>query len=261
MSQSAIKVGELDLTQSIITSKFQPDRLIKVPSGVVFLDTKSRQLGIWQADSVEIKSSYGSSESDLFEPVDITVNQLDVFILEQSTSKIARFDASLNFIQDIVIGNQRIYPSHMALDSRRNIFILSPETDEIFYSKNYSSNFNLFLDLSAELNEISCIKDMAINTKNELAVLMLCKDWVGIYSESGRIISRHRIKIDEPFLILYSMQNWLTLNAKGSIQILGKEPIQLVTDGQQVKDAIIENKMLWIMSEKAIVIYDLASLL
>ena len=102
---------------------------------------------------------------------------------------------------------------------------------------------------------------MAINTKNELAVLMLCKDWVGIYSESGRIISRHRIKIDEPFLILYSMQNWLTLNAKGSIQILGKEPIQLVTDGQQVKDAIIENKMLWIMSEKAIVIYDLASLL
>lgn len=248
----------MDLTPSIISSEFHPDRLVKTPGGVVFFDSENRQLGLWEADSIQIKSSFGSYGSDLFDPVDVTANQLDVFVLDQTGHKIVQYDASLNFLQDIPLEDETIYPSQMAIDSRRNLYIYSPETDEIRHSQGLSGRLNLFLDMSRDMDGAACVSDMNINHRDELALLMPCKAQMNVHARSGRLIRRYPISIDDPIRILTLDQSWLAVSNKGMIQILGHSPIQLPMEGQEVKDAIVVNNMVWILSDKAIMIYDVS---
>ena len=249
----------MDLTQSIISSDFQPDRLVKTPSGVVFFDSKNRQLGLWVSDSIEIKSSFGSHGSDLFDPVDLMANQLDVFVLDQSAHKIGRFDAALNFIQDISLDNEAIYPSQMTMDSRRNMYIYSPETDEILHSQGLSGQLNLFLDLGRDMDGSPCVFDMRMNKRDELALLMPCQNQVNIHARSGRLIRRFATFVENPIRILPFKQFWLVINQKGMIQVLGSERIQLPMDGQTIMDAIVVNNMVWVLSDKGIIIYDVVT--
>ncbi len=247
----------MDLTESIISSDFQPDRLVKTPGGVVFFDSENRNLGLWASDSVEIKTSFGSHGSDLFDPVDVVANQLDVFVLDQSAHKMVQFDAALNFIQDIPFNIESMYPSQMAMDSRRNFYIFSPETDEIYHSAGLSGQFNLYLDLSRGLVGAACVSDMVINHRDELALMMPCNESVNIHARSGRLIRRYALSISDPIRILPLKQSWVAVNEKGMIQTLGSEPFQLPLNGQRIRDAIIVNNMMWVLSDKGITIYDL----
>lgn len=249
----------MDLTPSIISFDFQPDRLVKTPRGVVFFDSGSRQLGLWASDSVEIRTSFGSHGSDLFDPVDITGSQLDIFVLDQSAHKIIQFDAALNFIQDISLDDETIYPSQMAMDTRRNFYLYSTETNEIRHSGGLSGQLNLFLDLSSNMDGGTCVSDMAINQRDELALLMSCKAQVHIHARSGRLTRRYSVAVNEPIRILPINQSWIVVDEEGMIQVLGSNPIQLPLEDQIVKDAIVVNNMVWVLSDKGITIYDLVT--
>ncbi len=242
----------MDLTPSIISSDFQPDRLVKTPRGVVFFDSESRQLGLWASESVEIKTSFGSHGSDLFDPVDITGSQLDIFVLDQSAHKIIQFDAALNF-------NETIYPSQMAMDTRRNFYLYSTETNEIRHSGGLSGRLNLFLDLSSNMDGGTCVSDMAMNQRDELALLLSCKAQVHIHARSGRLTRRYSVAVNEPIRILPINQSWIVVDEEGMIQVLGSNPIQLPLEDQIVKDAVVVNNMVWVLSDKGITIYDLVT--
>lgn len=250
----------MDLTPSIISSDFQPDRLVKTPTGVVFFDSRSRQLGLWASDSVEIKTSFGSHGSDLFDPVDIIASQLDVFVLDQSAHKIVQFDTELNFIQDIALEDETIYPTHMALDSRRNFYLYSPETNEIRHSGGLSGRLNLFLDLSRDMEGGTCVSDMSMNQRDELALLISCQKMVNIHARSGRLIRRYGLAVNDPIRMLPINQSWMVVNEEGMIQVLGNKPIQLPVEDQIVKDAIVVNDMVWVLSNKGITIYDVVTI-
>ena len=247
------------MTQTIISSNFHPDRLVKTPGGVVLFDSENRQLGIWESDSVNIKSSFGSYGSDLFDPVDLVSSQLDVFVLDQSFHKISQFDAELNFIQDIPLDYTAIYPSQMAIDSRRNIYIYSPETYEIFHSQGLSGELKVFLDLNGETSGNPCGTDMALNQRDELALLMSCNKMVNIYARSGRLIRRFSIPMDDAIRILPLNRSWLIINQKGEMQVLDGNMIKLPMVGQSVKDVIVVDGMVWVLGGTALMIYDVVA--
>ena len=63
---------------------------------LILLDKQNHRLARILNDSLLIAGGFGSSKYSLFDPVDLIVDQLDIFILDQSTGRISRFDSKLN---------------------------------------------------------------------------------------------------------------------------------------------------------------------
>ena len=65
--------------------------------------------------------------------------------------------------------------------------------------------------------------------------------------------------VNEPIRILPINQSWIVVDEEGMIQVLGSNPIQLPLEDQIVKDAVVVNNMVWVLSDKGITIYDLVT--
>lgn len=182
-------------------------------------------------DEIVHSSGFGEGQDALFDPVDLIVYNLSLFVCDQTQNRLLQFDQRLNYVGEIVTWskdhNQHLFPAQAALDPRGYILLYSAEYNSIWKGKITEPGFDQFINLDRETESLVCVKDMAVNERSELGLLYPCGQVFRIYSPLGRRLRTVKVEISDPVFLITLNTTWIVLNRNGQGQIWGPQGSKL----------------------------------
>jgi len=256
-SQSYLPSLQINFDDLNLSSTFVPEVIASSNGQLILLDKKNHRLARMVDDSLHLVGGFGSSKYGLFDPVDIIADQLDIFVLDQSTGRITRLDSRLNFIQffDFTLDESR-YPTVFSIDSRRNIYFYSPDEDIIYKTQSLTSKFDKFVDLNLNPSTANCLKDISIDQKDQIGIIFNCNNELFIYNRAGRLQRKFKIKIKNPLKAFSINNKWSIINTKGQIQFYDNSVINLEISENAIIDLYMDQNQLYVLTKTEIYIFD-----
>ena len=256
-SQSYLPSLQINFDELNLSSTFIPEVIASSNVQLILLDKQNHRLARMVDDSLHLVGGFGSSKYSLFDPVDIIADQLDIFVLDQSTGRITRLDSRLNFIQfsDFTLDESR-YPTVFSIDSRRNIYFYSPDEDIIYKTQSLTSKFDKFVDLNLNTNTANCLKDISIDQKDQIGIIFNCNNELFIYNRAGRLQRKFKIKIKNPLKAFSINNKWSIINTKGQIQFYDSSVINLEISENAIIDLYMDQNQLYVLTKTEIFIFD-----
>jgi len=256
-SQSYLPSLQINFDDLNLSSTFVPEVIASSNGQLILLDKKNHRLARMVDDSLHLVGGFGSSKYGLFDPVDIIADQLDIFVLDQSTGRITRLDSRLNFIQffDFTLDESR-YPTVFSIDSRRNIYFYSPDEDIIYKTQSLTSKFDKFVDLNLNPSTANCLKDISIDQKDQIGIIFNCNNELFIYNRAGRLQRKFKIKIKNPLKAFSINNKWSIINTKGQIQFYDSSVINLEISENAIIDLYMDQNQLYVLTKTEIYIFD-----
>ena len=256
-SQSYFPSLQINFDELNLSSTFIPEVIASSNGQLILLDKQNHRLARMVDDSLHLVGGFGNSKHSLFDPVDIIADQLDIFVLDQSTGRITRLDSRLNFIQffDFTLDESR-YPTVFSIDSRRNIYFYSPDEDIIYKTQSLTSKFDKFVDLNLNPSTANCLKDIFIDQKDQIGIIFNCNNELFIYSRAGRLQRKFKIKIKNPLKAFSINNKWSIINTKGQIQFYDNSVINLEISENAIIDLYMDQNQLYVLTKTEIFIFD-----
>ena len=256
-SQSYLPSLQINFDELNLSSTFIPEVIASSNVQLILLDKQNHRLARMVDDSLHLVGGFGSSKYSLFDPVDIIADQLDIFVLDQSTGRITRLDSRLNFIQffDFTLDESR-YPTVFSIDSRRNIYFYSPDEDIIYKTQSLTSKFDKFVDLNLNPSTANCLKDISIDQKDQIGIIFNCNNELFIYNRAGRLQRKFKIKIKNPLKAFSINNKWSIINTKGQIQFYDNSVINLEISENAIIDLYMDQNQLYVLTKTEIYIFD-----
>ena len=256
-SQSYLPSLQINFDELNLSSTFIPEVIASSNVQLILLDKQNHLLARMVDDSLHLVGGFGSSKYGLFDPVDIIADQLDIFVLDQSTGRITRLDSRLNFIQffDFTLDESR-YPTVFSIDSRRNIYFYSPDEDIIYKTQSLTSKFDKFVDLNLNPSTANCLKDISIDQKDQIGIIFNCNNELFIYNRAGRLQRKFKIKIKNPLKAFSINNKWSIINTKGQIQFYDSSVINLEISENAIIDLYMDQNQLYVLTKTEIFIFD-----
>ncbi|MEC7872559.1 MAG: hypothetical protein VX547_05730, partial [Candidatus Neomarinimicrobiota bacterium] len=256
-SQSYLPSLQINFDELNLSSTFIPEVIASSNDQLILLDKQNHRLARIVDDSLHLAGGFGSSKYSLFDPVDIIADQLDIFVLDQSTGRITRLDSRLNFIQffDFTLDESR-YPTVFSIDSRRNIYFYSPDEDIIYKTQSLTSKFDKFVDLNLNPSTANCLKDISIDQKDQIGIIFNCNNELFIYNRAGRLQRKFKIKIKNPLKAFSINNKWSIINTEGQIQFFDSSVINLEISENAIIDLYMDQNQLYVLTKTEIFIFD-----
>ena len=256
-SQSYLPSLQINFDDLNLSSTFVPEVIASSNGQLILLDKQNHRLARMVDDSLHLVGGFGSSKYSLFDPVDIIADQLDIFVLDQSTGRITRLDSRLNFIQffDFTLDESR-YPTVFSIDSRRNIYFYSPDEDIIYKTQSLTSKFDKFVDLNLNPSTSNCLKDISIDQKDQIGIIFNCNNELFIYNRAGRLQRKFKIKIKNPLKAFSINNKWSIINTEGQIQFFDSSVINLEISENAIIDLYMDQNQLYVLTKTEIFIFD-----
>ncbi|MED5434317.1 MAG: hypothetical protein VYB52_05635 [Candidatus Neomarinimicrobiota bacterium] len=256
-SQSYLPSLQINFDELNLSSTFIPEVIASSNVQLILLDKQNHLLARMVDDSLHLVGGFGSSKYGLFDPVDIIADQLDIFVLDQSTGRITRLDSRLNFIQffDFTLDESR-YPTVFSIDSRRNIYFYSPDEDIIYKTQSLTSKFDKFVDLNLNPSTANCLKDISIDQKDQIGIIFNCNNELFIYNRAGRLQRKFKIKIKNPLKAFSINNKWSIINTEGQIQFFDSSVINLEISENAIIDLYMDQNQLYVLTKTEIFIFD-----
>jgi|TARA_B100001113_G_scaffold331620_1_gene308087 hypothetical protein len=256
-SQSYLPSLQINFDELNLSSTFIPEVIASSNVQLILLDKQNHRLARMVDDSLHLVGGFGSSKYSLFDPVDIIADQLDIFVLDQSTGRITRLDSRLNFIQffDFTLDESR-YPTVFSIDSRRNIYFYSPDEDIIYKTQSLTSKFDKFVDLNLNPSTANCLKDISIDQKDQIGIIFNCNNELFIYNRAGRLQRKFKIKIKNPLKAFSINNKWSIINTEGQIQFFDSSVINLEISENAIIDLYMDQNQLYVLTKTEIFIFD-----
>ncbi len=256
-SQSYLPSLQINFDELNLSSTFIPEVIASSNVQLILLDKQNHLLARMVDDSLHLVGGFGSSKYSLFDPVDIIADQLDIFVLDQSTGRITRLDSRLNFIQffDFTLDESR-YPTVFSIDSRRNIYFYSPDEDIIYKTQSLTSKFDKFVDLNLNPSTANCLKDISIDQKDQIGIIFNCNNELFIYNRAGRLQRKFKIKIKNPLKAFSINNKWSIINTEGQIQFFDSSVINLEISENAIIDLYMDQNQLYVLTKTEIFIFD-----
>ena len=256
-SQSYLPSLQINFDELNLSSTFIPEVIASSNVQLILLDKQNHRLARMVDDSLHLVGGFGSSKYGLFDPVDIIADQLDIFVLDQSTGRITRLDSRLNFIQffDFTLDESR-YPTVFSIDSRRNIYFYSPDEDIIYKTQSLTSKFDKFVDLNLNPSTANCLKDISIDQKDQIGIIFNCNNELFIYNRAGRLQRKFKIKIKNPLKAFSINNKWSIINTEGQIQFFDSSVINLEISENAIIDLYMDQNQLYVLTKTEIFIFD-----
>jgi len=256
-SQSYFPSLQINFDELNLSSTFIPEVIASSNGQLILLDKQNHRLARMVDDTLHLVGGFGSSKYSLFDPVDIIADQLDIFVLDQSTGRITRLDSRLNFIQffDFTLDESR-YPTVFSIDSRRNIYFYSPDEDIIYKTQSLTSKFDKFVDLNLNPSTANCLKDISIDQKDQIGIIFNCNNELFIYNRAGRLQRKFKIKIKNPLKAFSINNKWSIINTKGQIQFYDNSVINLEISENAIIDLYMDQNQLYVLTKTEIFIFD-----
>jgi len=206
--------------------EFSPDIISTGPGEWLFyLDSKSRMLAARSpVGNFFFAGGFGNDYDAFFEPVGLTVSNLDLLVCDRSEKKILRFDYKLNFTGSISLDPHQdgsgVYIDKISTDLWGYYYLYSAD-DHLIRRGNASGIDPLpFLDLNQQTIGGVCLESMVIIPNGDIGILFSCKGEVVIFNRLGRLRYKLMVSISDPSKLQYVDDKWIVINAEGQGQIL-----------------------------------------
>ena len=206
--------------------EFSPD-IISTGLGewLFYLDSKSRMLAARSpVGNFFFAGGFGNDYDSFFDPVGLTVSNLDLLVCDRSEKKILRFDYKLNFTGSISLDPHQdgsgVYIDKISTDLWGYYYLYSAD-DHLIRRGNASGIDPLpFLDLNQQTIGGVCLESMVIIPNGDIGILFSCKGEVVIFNRLGRLRYKLMVSISDPSKLQYVEDKWIVINAEGQGQIL-----------------------------------------
>ena len=206
--------------------EFSPDIITTGPGEWFFyLDSKSRRLAARSpAGNFLFAGGFGNDYDAFFDPVGLTVSNLDLLVCDRSEKRILRYDYKLNYTGSISLDPYQdgsgVYIDKISTDPWGYYYLYSAD-DHLIRRGNASGIDRLpFLDLNQQTIEEICLESMLIAPNGDIGLLFSCTGEVVIFNRLGRIKSKLMVSIPAPSKLQYVKNKWLVVNAEGQGQVL-----------------------------------------
>jgi len=206
--------------------EFSPDIISTGPGGWLFyLDSKLRMLAARSpVGNFFFAGGFGNDYDSFFDPVGLTVSNLDLLVCDRSEKKILRFDYKLNFTGSISLDPHQdgsgVYIDKISTDLWGYYYLYSAD-DHLIRRGNASGIDPLpFLDLNQQTIGGVCLESMVIIPNGDIGILFSCKGEVVIFNRLGRLRYKLMVSISDPSKLQYVEDKWIVINAEGQGQIL-----------------------------------------
>ena len=206
--------------------EFSPDIISSGPGGWLFyLDSKSRMLAARSpVGNFFFAGGFGNDYDSFFDPVGLTVSNLDLLVCDRSEKKILRFDYKLNFTGSISLDPHQdgsgVYIDKISTDLWGYYYLYSAD-DHLIRRGNASGIDPLpFLDLNQQTIGGVCLESMVIIPNGDIGILFSCKGEVVIFNRLGRLRYKLMVSISDPSKLQYVEDKWIVINTEGQGQIL-----------------------------------------
>lgn len=216
---------------SFQSRNFAPDKIAVGGSGNIYLlDKSSRQIAVLTADGdVRFAGGFGNTQDAFFDPIGLSVYNLDVWVADRSENRFIVYDSRLNFIR--VEEHDRFYPELMAVDPWGNIFVYSSLTHSILRKSQSGWDSLPFIDLNTQTSISDCIEDMGISSDGEIGLLDTCEHNAILFNRLGRLIFTYPVAVADARYLVPANASWLAINKQGNGQELpGGDAFQLETE-------------------------------
>jgi len=206
--------------------EFSPDIITTGPGEWFFyLDSKSRMLAARSpAGNFLFAGGFGNDYDAFYDPVGLTVSNLDLFVCDRSEKRILRYDYKLNYTGSIGLDPYKdgsgVYIDKIATDPWGYYYLYSAD-DHLIRRGNVSGIDRLpFLDLNQQTIDKVCLESMVIAPNGDIGLLFSCTGEVVIFNRLGRIKTKLMVAIPAPSKLQYVENKWIVVNAEGQGQIL-----------------------------------------
>ena len=206
--------------------EFSPDIITTGPGEWFFyLDSKSRMLAARSpAGNFLFAGGFGNDYDAFYDPVGLTVSNLDLFVCDRSEKRILRYDYKLNYTGSIGLDPYKdgsgVYIDKISTDPWGYYYLYSAD-DHLIRRGNVSGIDRLpFLDLNQQTIDKVCLESMVIAPNGDIGLLFSCTGEVVIFNRLGRIKTKLMVAIPAPSKLQYVENKWIVVNAEGRGQIL-----------------------------------------
>ena len=206
--------------------EFSPDIITTGPGEWFFyLDSKSRMLAARSPEgNFLFAGGFGNDYDAFYDPVGLTVSNLDLFVCDRSEKRILRYDYKLNYTGSIVLDPYQdgsgVYIDKISTDPWGYYYLYSAD-DHLIRRGNVSGIDRLpFLDLNQQTIDKVCLESMVIAPNGDIGLLFSCTGEVVIFNRLGRIKTKLMVAIPAPSKLQYVENKWIVVNAEGQGQIL-----------------------------------------
>ena len=232
--------------------EFSPDMITAgLGEWVFYLDSKSRRLASRSpSGDILFAGGFGNDFDAFFDPVGLTISNLDLLVCDRSEKKILRFDYKLNYTGSISLypyqDGSGVYIDKISTDPWGYYYLYSAD-DHLIRRGNASGIDRLpFLDLNQQTIEEICLESMVIVPNGDIGLLFSCTGEVVIFNRLGRIKSKLMVAIPAPSKLQYVKNKWIVVNAEGQGQILDHlETIEFsvpIRADEQLLDCTVNNR-------------------
>jgi len=206
--------------------EFSPDIITTGPGEWFFyLDSKSRMLAARSpAGNFLFAGGFGNDYDAFYDPVGLTVSNLDLFVCDRSEKRILRYDYKLNYTGSIGLDPYQdgsgVYIDKISTDPWGYFYLYSADDHLIRRGNDFGIDRLPFLDLKQQTIDEICLESMVIVPNGDIGLLFPCMGEVVIFNRLGRIKSKLMVAIPTPSKLQYVEDKWIVVNADGQGQIL-----------------------------------------
>jgi len=204
------------------TQEFSPDMITAGPGDWLFyLDNKARRLAARSpAGNFLFAGGFGNDYDAFFDPVGLTVSNLDLIVCDRSEKRLLRYDYKLNHTGSISLDPYQdgsgVYIDNISTDPWGYYYLYSAD-DHLIRRGNSSGIDRLpFLDLNQQTIDAICLESMVIAPNGDIGLLFSCTGEVVIFNRLGRIKSKLMVAIPSPSKLQYVENKWVVVNAEGA---------------------------------------------
>ena len=219
---------EWEIPQSILEKGISP-RFITSNQfhDLYLLDDQNYWLVLIPGDGTQPRIAGGWGDSgELFSlPTDIIASPgLDVFVCDNATHRILRFDRKLNFIADIVLStktsNRIEYPYRIARNDLGEIIVASSEEWEINLISNDRLSITRMGDATYGEDRFFEIEDIGVGLNNEIGLIDLGTNTFIVLTRVGQVKDKIPLPDSSFGLVHWWLDRWIIVGRRGDIYVI-----------------------------------------
>jgi hypothetical protein len=238
---------EMDFPAHFSRQDFVPQKINVGPGGIYFLDTDSRQIALMSSEEVRIEGGYGIGADIFFDPIEILVSGLRVWIVDGTLNTISEFDHRLNFLRTFEMNN--IYPDIAALDTWENVFLWSDQDQMIYKLDLNSGSMEEFVDFTLYRSSINQVLDLVVTPAGSVFLLVEKEQLIYHFNRLGRLVKILKYDQSIMFISPFSERSFLISESGFIADMNEQEKFQLPILGQIVDVAVGNDQLFMLMQD------------
>ncbi|MBC8175740.1 MAG: hypothetical protein H8E82_08855 [Candidatus Marinimicrobia bacterium] len=235
---------EYPLPEKLSSKGIIPKILTVNQFGDIYLLDDENYWLVWiskEKPTVRVAGGWGT-ENEMFNlPTDLhTSTGLDIYLCDNTTHRLLRFDKKLNFIAEMEVSNLSPipirYPYQIASNFLGELLIVSSETWEISLLSVDGQFVTPFGDVSYGRNRFNEIEDIAVNPRNDVGIVDIGSGLFYELTRSGLISQNIPLPDSRKFLVQWCDLGWLLMDAVGILYFLNEKENSFVEIPQLSSD-------------------------